>query len=134
MELVLMLHSIVRWLIVLAGVIGLGRYAWVLTGRAAGGKMDRGLMAAYTGLLDLNVLLGLIYLLWSGLATPIGFPFPRIEHAVTNVVAVVVAHLFAARARKAADARAMARTNLLGIVISLGLVVVAVAVIGGWSR
>ena len=134
MDVVLMLHSIVRWLIVLAGVIGLGRYALVLAGRAAGHRLDRSVMSAYTGLLDLNVLLGLIYLLWSGLATPIGFPFQRIEHAVTNVAAVAVAHIFAARARRAADARAMARDSLLGMVISLGLVVVAVAMIGGWSR
>ena len=133
MGFVLMLHSIVRWIIVLVAVIGIGRYALVMAGRMPGNKMDRSLMMGFTGLMDLNVLLGLIYLLWSGLATPIGFPMERIEHAVTNVIAVVVAHVFAARARKAADDKAMARDNLLGIVISLLLVVAAVAVVGGWS-
>ncbi len=133
MGFVLMLHSLVRWAIVAVGVIGLVRYALVMTGRMPGNKMDRGLMSGFTGLMDLNVLLGLIYLLWSGLATPIGFPFQRLEHAVTNVIAVVVAHIFAARAKKAADDKVMARNNLLGIVVSLVLVVVAVATIGGWS-
>lgn len=133
MGFVLMLHSIVRWVIVAVAVIGVVRYALVLTGKLPGNKMDRGLMAGFTGLMDLNVLLGLIYLLWSGLSTPIGFPMERIEHAVTNVIAVVVAHVFAARAKKAADDKAMARNNLLGIVISLVLVVAAVAVVGGWN-
>ena len=133
MGIVLRLHSIVRWVIVLAAVIGIGRYVLVMAGRTPGSKMDRGLMSGFTGLMDLNVLLGLIYLLWSGLATPIGFPMQRIEHAVTNVIAVVVAHIFAARARKAADDKVMARNNLLGIVISLVLVVAAVAVVGGWD-
>jgi len=130
---VLMLHSIVRWVILGVAVIGVGRYALVLAGKMLGKTIDRGLMAGFTGLMDLNALLGLIYLLWSGLATPIGFPMERIEHAVTNVIAVVVAHIFAARAKKAATDKGMARNNLLGMVISLVLVVVAVAVIGGWS-
>ena len=133
MGIVLMLHSIVRWVIVLAAVIGIGRYALVMAGRMPGSKLDRGLMSGFTGLMDLNVLLGLIYLLWSGLATPIGFPMQRIEHAVTNVIAVVVAHIFAARAKKATDDKSMARNNLLGIVVSLVLVVAAVAVVGGWN-
>ena len=133
MGFVLMLHSIVRWVIVLAAVIGIGRYALVMAGRMPGSKMDRGLMSGFTGLMDLNVLLGLIYLLWSGLSTPIGFPRERIEHAVTNVIAVVVAHIFAARAKKAVDDKSMARNNLLGIVVSLVLVVAAVAVVGGWN-
>ena len=133
MGIVLMLHSIVRWVIVLVAVIGIGRYALVMAGRMPGSKLDRGLMSGFTGLMDLNVLLGLIYLLWSGLATPIGFPMQRIEHAVTNVIAVVVAHIFAARAKKATDDKSMARNNLLGIVVSLVLVVAAVAVVGGWN-
>jgi len=133
MGVVLMLHSLVRWVIVAVGVIGVARYALVMAGRTPGNKMDRGLMAGFTGLMDLNVLLGLIYLLWSGLATPIGFPMARIEHAVTNVIAVVVAHIFASRAKKATDDKVIARNNLLGIVVSLLLVVVAVALIGGWS-
>lgn len=133
MGFVLMLHSIVRWVILGVAVIGVGRYALVLAGKVPGKTIDRGLMAGFTGLMDLNALLGLIYLLWSGLATPIGFPMERIEHAVTNVIAVVVAHIFAARAKKAATDKGMARNNLLGMVISLVLVVVAVAVIGGWS-
>ena len=54
-----------RQVIVLAAVIGIGRYALVMAGRMPGSKLDRGLMSGFTGLMDLNVLLGLIYLLLS---------------------------------------------------------------------
>ena len=128
MEFVLTVHSIVRWLVVIVAVITVVRCALVMAGKAQSSEMDRGLMSGYTGLLDLNVLLGLI------LIVGLGFTMPRIEHAVTNIVGVVVAHFFAQRAKKMEDARLKARTNLLGVVISILIIVVGVALIGGWAR
>ena len=128
MGFVLTLHSIVRWLVVLVAVIAVVRYALVMVGKAQSSGMDRGLMAGYTGLLDLNVLLGLILIIG------LGFTPQRIEHAVTNIVAVVAAHFFAQRAKKMEDATLKARANLLGVVISLLIIVVGVALIGGWAR
>ena len=128
MGFVLMLHSIVRWLVVLVAVIAVVRYALVMAGKAQSSGMDRGLMSGYTGLLDLNVLLGLILIIG------LGFTMPRIEHAVTNIIAVVAAHFLAQRAKKIEDAKLKARTNLLGVVISLVIIVVGVALIGGWAR
>jgi hypothetical protein len=128
MEFVLTLHSIVRWLVVLVAVIAVVRYALVMAGKAQSSGMDRGLMAGYTGLLDLNVLLGLILIIG------LGFTPPRIAHAVTNIIAVVAAHFLAQRAKKVEDAKLKARMNLLGVVISLVIIVVGVALIGGWAR
>ena len=128
MEFVLTLHSIVRWLVVIVAVIAVVRYALVMTGRAQPSGMDRGLMSGYTGLLDLNVLLGLILII------VLGFTPPRIEHAVTNIIGVAVAHVLAQRAKKIEDAKLKARTSLLGVVISLAIIVVGVALIGGWAR
>ena len=128
MGFVLTLHSIVRWLVVLVAVIAAVRYALVMAGKAQSSGMDRGLMAGYTGLLDLNVLLGLILIIG------LGFTPQRIEHAVTNIIAVVVAHFLAQRAKKIEDAKLKARANLLGVVISLVIIVVGVALIGGWAR
>ena len=133
MNVVLMLHSIVRWLVVLVGAVAAVRAVIVMTGKP-GNKMDRGLMSGYTGLLDLNVLLGFIYLLWSGLATPIGFPMARIEHAVTNIIGVAVAHVFVARAKKIEDPKRKAQFHLLGVVVSLAIIVVGVALVYGWTR
>jgi hypothetical protein len=51
-------YSLVRWLVVIVAVIAVVRYALVTSGRARSSGMDRGLISGYTGLLDLNVLLG----------------------------------------------------------------------------
>ena len=128
MEFVLTLHSIVRWLVVIVAVIAVVRYALAMAGRVQPSGMDRGLMSGYTGLLDLNVLLGLILII------VLGFTPPRIEHAVTNIIGVAVAHVLAQRAKKMEDAKLKARTSLLGVVISLAIIVVGVALIGGWAR
>ena len=128
MEFVLTVHSIVRWLVVIVAAITVVRCALVMAGKAQSSEMDRGLMSGYTGLLDLNVLLGLI------LIVGLGFTTQRIEHAVTNIIGVVVAHFFAQRAKKMEDATLKARANLLGVVISLLIIVVGVALIGGWAR
>ena len=128
MGFVLMLHSIVRWLVVIVAVVAVVRYALVMAGKAQSSGMDRGLMPGYTGLLDLNVLLGLI------LIVGLGFTAQNIEHAVTNIIGVAVAHFFAQRAKKLEDAKLKARTSLLGVVISLLIIVVGVAFVGGWAR
>jgi hypothetical protein len=126
-------HSLVRWLVVIMAVIAVIRYALVMSGRVQSSGMDRGLMSGYTGLLDLNVLLGLIIIV--GLSISTGqVLLVWIEHAVTNVIGVVVAHFLAQRAKKIEDARLKARTNLLGVVISIVIIVVGVALIGGWAR
>ena len=128
MGFVLTVHSIVRWLVVLVAVIAVVRYALVMAGRAQPSGMDRGLSSGYTGLLDLNVLLGLILIIG------LGFTTQAIEHAVTNLIGVAVAHIFAQRAKKIEAATLKARTNLLGVVISLAIIIVGVALVGGWAR
>jgi hypothetical protein len=128
MGVVLMVHSIVRWLVVLVGVIAAVRAVLVMTGRP-GNKMDRGLMSGFTGLMDLNVLLGLILIIGLG-----EWELVQIEHAVTNTIAVVVAHVFVARAKKIEDPKRKAQFHLLGVVVSLAIIVVGVALVGGWAR
>jgi hypothetical protein len=51
----------------------------------------------------------------------------------TNIIGVVVAHVFAQRAKKNEDPKLKARTNLLGVVLSLVIIVVGVALVGGWA-
>lgn len=133
MDFVLMLHSIVRWLVVIVGVVAIVRFALVMAGKAQSSGMDRGLMSGYTGLLDVNVLLGLILIV--GLSIGAGqVLMVWIEHMTTNIIGVVVAHFFAQRAKKIEDPKLKARTNLLGVVISLAIIAVGVALVGGWAR
>jgi hypothetical protein len=129
MEFIVGIHSLVRWLVVVVAVVAVVRYALVMAGKAQPSGMDRGLISGYTGLLDLNVLLGVIIIVGLG-----EWETVQIEHAVTNIIAVVVAHIFAQRAKKMEDAKLKARTNLLGVVISILIIVVGVAFVGGWAR
>ncbi len=133
MSILLMLHSIVRWIIVLVAVVAIVKLAlgWLRGGAFKG--MDRGLVAGFSGLMDLQATLGIVFLLWNGLATEIGFPRHRIEHAFVMIIAAVVAHL-PARWKNAADSTRF-RNSLLAIVVSLVLVYIGVATLpGGWNR
>lgn len=132
MNILLMLHSVLRWVILLVAVFAIIKFVlgWVQGG--AFKSMDRGLMAGFSGLLDLQVTLGIIFLLWSGFAGA-GFPMQRIEHGVTMIIAAVVAHLPARW--KTADDKTRFRNNLFTIVVVLVLVLVGISTLpGGLSR
>jgi len=129
MEFLVGVHGLVRWLVVIVAVVAVVRYALVMAGRAQSSGMDRGLMSGYTGLLDLSVLLGVIIIIGLG-----EWEMVQIEHAVTNIIAVVIAHIFAQRAKKIEDPKLKARTSLLGVVISILIIVVGVAFVGGWAK
>ena len=91
MGFLLMLHSLVRWLIVLIGVVALVKFAIGLAQKNTFGKMDRGLSSGFSGLMDLQVLIGFIYFFVTGFGEA-GFPAYRIEHMLTLLVAAAVAH------------------------------------------
>lgn len=132
MEFVLMLHSIVRWLIVIVTVVALVRFALVLFANQTEQRYDKILLSAFSGLVDLQVLLGLIYLIWSG-TSGVGFPRHRIEHAVIMIIAAVLAHL--PRRWRDAPLKTRARNNILIIAAVLVLVYIGVARLPlGWSR
>jgi uncharacterized membrane protein YphA (DoxX/SURF4 family) len=133
MNILLMLHSILRWVILLVAVIAIIKFAvgWRTGGTFKG--MDRGLMAGFSGLMDLQATLGIIFLLWSGIGAGAGFPRHRLDHGFVMIVAAVVAHL-SARWKTAAD-RTRFRNNLFTIIAALILVLVGILTLpGGLSR
>jgi uncharacterized membrane protein YphA (DoxX/SURF4 family) len=132
MNMLLMAHSGLRWLVLLVALITIVKYliGWLQRGQYKG--MDRGLMAAFSGFLDLQSLLGLILFLWSGFAG-VGFPFFRIAHAAIMIAAAVVAHM--SRRWKNADDATRFRNNLFLIVGSLLLILIGISILpGGLSR
>lgn len=92
MDILLIIHSFLRWLIVLAAVLVAIKFAigWLRGG--AFENIDRRLASGFSGLMDLQVLIGLILLIWGGL-TGAGFPSFRILHTVVMFIAAIVAHL-----------------------------------------
>ena len=130
MGVLLMLHSIVRWIIVVVGVIALIKFVIGLVQKSAFGKMDRGLSSGFSGLMDLQVTLGLLYFLITGFGG-VGFPPYRIEHAVTMIIAAGVAHS-PSMFKKANNKFAVALGAVVGALV---LVYLGVSFLpGGWSR
>ena len=132
MNILLMAHSGLRWLILLVAAIAIIKFlvGWTRGGQFKG--MDRGLMSGFSGLMDLDATLGIIFLLWNGFSGT-GFPTYRLEHGFAMIAAALVAHL-SARWRNADD-KTRFRNNLFIIIGSLILVVIGILVLpGGLSR
>jgi hypothetical protein len=127
-----MIHSILRWVILLVAVIAIIVFlvAWLRRSQLQG--VDRGLMSGFSGLMDLQATLGIILLIWGGLGG-IGFPAYRIEHGLIMVLAAVVAHLSARW--KNVDGPVRYRNYFLIILGSLLLVLLGISVLpGAFSR
>ncbi len=130
MSFLLRLHGELRWVVALVGVIAIVKFALGWVRRAEFKGADRALMAVFTGLLDLSLVLGLILLFGLG-GGVLGY---RVEHLVTMLLAVVVAHASAAW-KRSDDSVVKFRNNLLVIVVAMALVVVGVIRLrGGWMH
>ena len=128
MNFILQLHGDVRWLVVLAALLTIIKYAIGLLGKTSYQRIDRTLFSITMGLFDLNLVLGLILLVGLGG----GLPANRLEHAVTMILAVAVMHS-SARWRKSGSSAAKFRNGLLTVLVALVLVSVGVTRLrGGW--
>lgn len=111
--LVLTLHSLVRWAIVIVGLIAVVR-AWIgWRGGKPWAQLDDRLGLIFTSVLDLNLLLGLLlYFVLSPITTDAfkdmgaamgngATRFFAVEHILFMIIAVVVAHIGRSRSKKA---------------------------------
>ena len=116
-------HSGLRYLVLLAAVVTIVVLGYGLgTGRRP--RATRAVAASFTGLLDLQVLLG-IGLAIGGMLTP-----RATGHLVMMVLAVIVAHVTSVMARRATDQRRELTVRLAGVVLSLVLIVGGIMAIG----
>jgi len=122
----LTLHSIVRWLVILVALAAIVKLTVGLLKKQDFDTMIGGLVSAFGGLMDTQLLLGLLFFVWNGLAGA-GFPRQRWEHLVIMLVAVVVAHLPAMW--KKAGTQVRLRNTLLAVIGSLLLVVLGVSLL-----
>lgn len=119
LETVFVLHSHFRYVVLLAAVAVLVVSVMGLRGATERRGAERGTMAAFVGVLDLQVLLGLVLLAL--------FPFypALIGHIVMMVVAAVTAHVGSVMARRREPAGGAARVRLITVVLA------TVFIIGG---
>ena len=116
-------HSGLRYLVLLAGLAALVTLAiGYFTNRPSGAA--KGLAAAFTGLLDLQVLLG-IALVISGV-----FYGALMGHLMMMVLAVLAEHGSSVLAKRTPDARKATQMRLMGVVAALLLIVFGILAIG----
>ncbi|MCC7118625.1 MAG: hypothetical protein IT310_08885 [Anaerolineales bacterium] len=125
----LYLHSYLRWLIVLIGLIAIVKFTLGWLGKQTYQKVDRRLAVVFSGFMDLQGLLGLSILLWNGLAEGAGFPRYRLEHLGGMFLAIFLTHL-QARFKNSAD-EIRFRNSALIILGALALITLSILVLPG---
>lgn len=125
----LTLHSIVRWLVVIVGIVAMVKLALGWFGKKPFTKTDNTLAMLFSTAVDIQILIGLITLVV--LSIQEGFERIFVEHAFIMILALVAVHL-PMRWRKAAD-DVRFRNTFLSFVVALVLIFIGVAMVGGWS-
>jgi hypothetical protein len=133
MAVLLIIHSIVRWLIVLTGIVAFVKFLIGWLGKSSYQKFDRILTSAFSGLMDLQMTLGLILLLWNGLVDGAGFPRYRLEHMGMMILATALTH-FQARFKNSADTIRFRNSALIILGVFVLIYFGVAALPGGWAR
>lgn len=126
MDFLLVLHSLLRWFIIAFAALTVFKFAVNWAMNSSFNRMDRGLASALSGLMDAQVLLGLIFFLWSGF-TGEGFPGYRWIHMLIMIVAAGLMHV-PARLKALGDKQRFSY-SIVSILGALVLVFVGVAVL-----
>lgn len=135
-ELGLTLHNLTRWLVLIAAILVIYRSVMGLQSRTYTGA-DRAVGSAFTGLMDLQILFGILLFIVSPFIQAASSDmsaamqasqtrFFLAEHWVMMVVAVVLAHVGNVRVRKATENIAKHRQALIWYGLSLALVLLAI--------
>ena len=119
---VVTLHSWVRWIILAVGLLAVLRGLWGWWRNLAFASTDNALGAAFTGLIDLNVLVGAVLLIvrWSNPNRP------SLLHPVFMILAAVVAHGGRVLARRYTDS-GRHQWQSLSLLASLVLILIGVS-------
>lgn len=127
MDFVLTLHSHTRWLVAIAVLLAIVKLAITAMQGKEYDKGDRILTSAFIGMLDLQVTIGLVLLVWRLAA---GVTITRFvwEHFATMLIALSIAHIMNTRARTKTTPNARARVMLVTFLV------VAIVIYVGISR
>lgn len=135
---VLLLHSWLRWVVLLVAILTLVRSARGLGGQARWSATDASAFRAFVGALDLQTLLGLLlYVVLSpfvrlAMSDPAGamrdgdLRFWLVEHLTGMIIAVVLAHIGSVRIRRAPDDGSKHRTATLFAGLALAVLLLSI--------
>lgn len=135
LNLILILHSLLRWAAIAFGLVAIGRAAAGLTKTPATWiESDAKFSRLFAISLDVQMLLGILMYLFFSTITTSAFQnmgeamgnsvvrFWIVEHPTIMLVALVFAHIGVARARKMVNPNGKHRTTLIFLGISLALI------------
>lgn len=134
----LILHNILRWIVLLAGIVAAGKAIVGWTGRRPWTTGDGQLGLLFTISMDLQVLIGLLlYFILSPVTTSnfsnfgeamgnADVRFFLVEHSLLMIVALVLAHVGRSRSKKADTNEA--RHRAAAIFFTLAIVAVLLAI------
>ncbi len=121
MDAVLLLHSLVRFIVLLIAVVGIIKVLVSLVQKTEPSRSDRAIGSAFLGAYDLQVLLGLLIIFLGGLTNAL--------HPIVMFIGVVVAHGLQTMARRAQGAN-VHLVRLIFYVVPLVIILVGLATIG----
>lgn len=123
------LHDGIRWIVILLLIAVLIKTAIGWLSNRPYEKFDRQLWLGLVNALGIQLILGLILIVWRTIQ--VGFVRPFWEHAVLNIIAIGII-MYAARFRKLEDTLHH-RNKFFAVVVTSVLIVVAVSLVNGWT-
>jgi len=130
---VLIIHSWLRWFILILAIIILVKSAMGISGNKDYLKGDNAMASAFVGLLDLQLLVGISLYFWSpitanawgGDISPMkdaGIRYWAVEHLSMMIIAIIIAHLGKIKVKKLSDSTKKFKTQLIYFGIALLLI------------
>ncbi len=134
---VLALHSCWRWMVLLAAVVALGIAIRGLAGKHPFAPWGRKAGVIYVTALDMQLLLGLLLYgvspivrtAWANMAVAMKvheLRFFSVEHLVSMLIAVALAHIGSIRSKRATSGAAQYRQMLIWYAASLAAILVGI--------
>jgi hypothetical protein len=124
MQMLFMAHSGVRYLVLLAGIVALLYFGYAVATKSGSERTGRIVGAAFTGFIDLQILLGLI-MVALGL-----FYSALIGHMFMMIAAAVVAHVAMKFGKSSENTARGNAVRLLGVAMALVLIIGGIMAIG----
>jgi hypothetical protein len=134
----LLIHSLLRWVVVIAGLIVLARAVTGLTSRRDWGRSDSASLRVFSIALDVQFLIGLLLYVWLSpfirdawadlAATMRNAPlrFFTVEHTTGMIIGIALAHVGKSKIGKAADAAQ--KHKLAAVFIGLAMVAILLSI------
>jgi hypothetical protein len=132
------LHNLLRWVVVITALLAIGRALAGWLGKRPWTALDRKAGLWFTIAMDVQVLVGLILYFFlspitlaalrnfGGAMSESSLRYFAVEHIIMMIIALVLAHVGSARARKAANDLAKHRNAAIWFILAFLIILAAI--------